>query len=155
MQYQKSKPLKLNIFYYNIVIVPISVLNLQSILLQAYYHEVCQYLSKAFVSPFHPLSNLLSTLCDCFAATYGGVRVHPRLLKHAVDELNVMVDGLYHIVHALFPALPPAGKEVSHSFEMLLCSIDFTKEITLAFIQQSTRKVSTYTVKEITSLDCM
>jgi hypothetical protein len=42
---------------------------------------VSQYLSKAFVSPHHPLSNLLSTLCDCFAATYGGVRVHPRLLE--------------------------------------------------------------------------
>ena len=79
---------------------------------QAYYQEVTQYLTKAFASSYHPLANLLSTLCDCFAATYGGVRVHPLLLKHAVEELNVMVDGLYFIVHALFPALPPVGKQV-------------------------------------------
>lgn len=81
-------------------------------LFQAYYQEVVQYLTKAFASPFHPLSNLLSSLCDCYAATYGGVRVHPRLLKHAVDELSVIVEGLYYIIHALFPALPPAGKQV-------------------------------------------
>ena len=25
-----------------------------------------------------------------------------------------MVEGLYHIVHALFPALPPIGREVQY-----------------------------------------
>lgn len=77
-----------------------------------YFQEVIQYLSKAFSSPLHPLSTLLTVLCDCFAATYGGVRVHPRLLKHAVEELNMMVAGLYHIVHCLFPTLPPLNSTV-------------------------------------------
>lgn len=66
-------------------------------------------MSKAFHSPLHPLSNILSTLSDCFASTYGGVRVHPRLLKHAREELQMIVSELYYLVQCLFPALPPLG----------------------------------------------
>ena len=48
---------------------------------------------------------------DLFLNLYlkGGVRVHPRLLKHAVDELHAMVQGLYYFVRSLFPALPEYG----------------------------------------------
>ena len=35
-----------------------------------YSLSVNEYLRKAFSSPFHPLSNLLMGLCDCFTATY-------------------------------------------------------------------------------------
>ena len=35
-----------------------------------YSQSVNEYLRKAFSSPFHPLSNLLMGLCDCFTATY-------------------------------------------------------------------------------------
>ena len=35
-----------------------------------YSQSVNSYLRKAFSSPFHPLSNLLMALCDCFTATY-------------------------------------------------------------------------------------
>ena len=59
----------------------------------SYLQSVNNYMKKAFCSPFHPLNNLLLQLCDCFTATYGGVRVHPRLLKHAVNELQAMVEG--------------------------------------------------------------
>ena len=49
---------------------------------------------------------------DLFLNLYlkGGVRVHPRLLKHAVDELHAMVEGLYYFVQALFPTLPKYGQ---------------------------------------------
>ena len=50
-----------------------------------YLQSVNDYLTMAILSPFHPLNNLLIQLCDCFTATYGGVRVHPRLLRHAVS----------------------------------------------------------------------
>ena len=74
-----------------------------------YLNNLKTYLNKAFNSPFHPLANLLNSLADCFTSTYGGVRVHPRLLKHAVDELHSMVDGVYYFIRALFPALPRIG----------------------------------------------
>ena len=74
-----------------------------------YLNNVKTYLNKAFNSPFHPLANLLNSLADCYTSTYGGVRVHPRLLKHAVDELHSMVDGVYYFIRALFPALPRIG----------------------------------------------
>ena len=74
-----------------------------------YLQNVNDYLKKAFNSPFHPLANLMKNLCDCFTSTYGGVRVHPRLLKHAVEELHSMVEGIYYFIKALFPALPRAG----------------------------------------------
>ena len=77
----------------------------------SYHHEVTSYLAKAFTNKLHPLANLLNTVCDCYTATYGGVRIHPRLLRHAVEELNSLVDSLYHIVCAMFPALPKPGQQ--------------------------------------------
>ena len=35
-----------------------------------YMLNVNAYLKKAFSSPFHPLENLLKSLCDCFTTTY-------------------------------------------------------------------------------------
>jgi hypothetical protein len=35
-----------------------------------YLYDVNAYLRKAFNSPFHPLASLLSSLCDCYTATY-------------------------------------------------------------------------------------
>ena len=42
----------------------------------------------------------------CFNATYGGVRIHPRLLTHAVQELESAVARVYLVIRCLFPALP-------------------------------------------------
>ena len=78
-------------------------------LTKAYFDEVNDYLGKAFSSSLHPLSDLLSSLTDCYNATYGGVRVHPRLLKHAVQELESVVNRLYFIIRVMFPALPQLG----------------------------------------------
>lgn len=55
-----------------------------------YLEEVQSYLDKAIASSLHPLHDLINQLCDCFNSTYGGVRLHPRLLKHAVEELDSM-----------------------------------------------------------------
>ena len=67
---------------------------------------VRRYLNKAFNSPIHPFSQLLDTLCDCYTATYGGVRIHPLLLTHAVKELSAIVRQLYSMIRTFFPALP-------------------------------------------------
>ena len=71
-----------------------------------YHDEVQSYLSKAFSSRLHPLENLLSAVTACFNATYGGVRIHPRLLTHAVRELESAVTRVYLVIRCLFPALP-------------------------------------------------
>ena len=78
----------------------------------SYHQELTSYLSKAFSNKLHPLASLLNTVCDCYSATYGGVRIHPRLLRHAVEELNSLVDSLYYIVCAMFPALPKPGHQL-------------------------------------------
>ena len=78
----------------------------------AYHQEVTSYLSKAFSNKLHPLANLLNIVCDCYTATYGGVRIHPRLLRHAVEELNSLVDSMYYIVCAMFPALPKPSHQL-------------------------------------------
>ena len=89
------------------------------------------FLSLSFQSPFHPFSALMATVCDCYNSTYGGVRVHPRLLSHAVQELSTIVAQIYGIVTILFPALPrhgtclqldieqgqAASRKVTHMFE--------------------------------------
>ena len=80
-----------------------------------YLASVKDYLSKAFTSPFHPLENLLISLCDCFNTTYGGVKVYPRLLTHAVNEVKSIVEGVYFFVRVLFPALP----KVSNLFSQI------------------------------------
>ena len=58
----------------------------------ARFDQIRSYLDKAFRSPFHPFGQLLDTLCDCYNATYGGVRSHPLLLSHAVKELSAIVE---------------------------------------------------------------
>ncbi len=96
-------------------------------LTSTYLTHAADYLTKAFTSPLHPLSHLMESICDCFTATYvsltvlycivfygsyatflskGGVRIHPRLLRHAVDELRAIVERLYRVTRVLFPALP-------------------------------------------------
>ncbi len=72
----------------------------------SYHQDVSDYLAKAFGSSLHPLGTLITTLANCFNATYGGVRIHPRLLKHAVEELHSLVKRLFRVVQALFPVLP-------------------------------------------------
>ena len=79
-----------------------------------YHEEVQSYLCKAFSSRLHPLENLLSEVTACFNATYGGVRVHPRLLTHAVAELESAVARVYLVIRCLFPALPEK-KQVGES----------------------------------------
>ncbi|XP_029056491.2 alsin [Osmia bicornis bicornis] len=75
------------------------------------YNEVYKYLVKAFESQHHPLGALLTEVAAVYTATYGGVRVHPLLLSHAVSELHSITSRIYEIVILLFPALPRGGKE--------------------------------------------
>lgn len=75
------------------------------------YNEIHKYLVKAFESPHHPLGALLIEIAAVYTATYGGVRVHPLLLSHAVSELHSITTRIYEIVLFLFPALPRCGKE--------------------------------------------
>ena len=75
------------------------------------YSEIHKYLIKAFDSSHHPLGALLTEVAAVYTATYGGVRVHPLLLSHAVSELRSITSRIYEIVILLFPALPRGGKE--------------------------------------------
>lgn len=75
------------------------------------YNKMHHYLIKAFESPHHPLGMLLAELTAAYTATYGGVRVHPLLLSHAVAELHSLVARIYEVVRLLFPALPQYGQE--------------------------------------------
>ncbi|KAK3916569.1 Alsin [Frankliniella fusca] len=75
------------------------------------YKKVQHYLVKAFESSHHPLGILLTELTTAYTATYGGVRVHPLLLSHAVAELHSVVARVYEVVRLLFPALPQYGQE--------------------------------------------
>ncbi|XP_067007576.2 alsin [Anabrus simplex] len=76
------------------------------------YHELRKYLTKAFESPHHPLGLLLCDVTGAYTATYGGVRVHPLLLSHAVEELHSITARVYEVVRLLFPALPLLGQEL-------------------------------------------
>lgn len=77
----------------------------------ASYNEVHEYLMKAFESPEHPLGALLVEIAAVYTATYGGVRVHPLLLSHAVAELRSITSRIYELVTLFFPTLPRGGKE--------------------------------------------
>ncbi|XP_071447156.1 alsin [Hetaerina americana] len=84
------------------------------------YEDIQHYLLKATESRHHPLGCLVSSLASAFNATYGGVRVHPLLLPHAVSELASLTLRLYAICRLLFPALP------DHHHELILFSRDAT-----------------------------
>ncbi|XP_066593568.1 alsin [Prorops nasuta] len=75
------------------------------------YGVISKYLVKAFESSCHPLGALLTEVTTVYTATYGGVRVHPLLLSHAVLELHSITTRIYEIITIFFPVLPPAGKE--------------------------------------------
>ncbi|XP_076168851.1 amyotrophic lateral sclerosis 2 isoform X2 [Ptiloglossa arizonensis] len=75
------------------------------------YNEIHKYLIRAFESQYHPLGCLLTEVAAVYTATYGGVRVHPLLLSHAVSELHSITSRIYEIVTLLFPALPRGEEE--------------------------------------------
>lgn len=75
------------------------------------YNEIHNYLTNAFESRHHPLGNLLIEISSVYTASYGGVRVHPLLLSHAVAELRSITLRIYDIVILFFPALPSGDKE--------------------------------------------
>lgn len=76
------------------------------------YEQIHSYLTKAFDCPSHPLRTLLDDLAKVYTASYGGVRVHPLLLNHAVAELQSMASRIYDIVTLFFPALPSNNEDV-------------------------------------------
>nr|XP_026487482.1 alsin [Vanessa tameamea] len=76
------------------------------------YMELKQYLYNACESAHHPLGQLVLSLTNAFNTTYGGVRVHPLLLSHAVKELKSITSRLYQVVRLLFPALPSEGTDI-------------------------------------------
>ncbi|XP_072936402.1 alsin isoform X2 [Epargyreus clarus] len=75
------------------------------------FKELKQYLHNACESTHHPLGQLVLSLTNAFNTTYGGVRVHPLLLSHAVRELKSVTSRLYQLVRLLFPALPVEGSD--------------------------------------------
>ena len=70
--------------------------------------EVETYLAQACASTLHPLHWLVSNLVDAYNVSYGGVRSHPTLLPHAMEELESITSRLYKVIRVLFPGLPPA-----------------------------------------------
>ncbi|XP_076625542.1 amyotrophic lateral sclerosis 2 isoform X2 [Colletes latitarsis] len=75
------------------------------------YNEIHKYLMKAFENTHHPLGCFLTEIVVVYIGTYGGVRVHPLLLSHAVSELHSIISRMYEIVTLLFPELPRCEKE--------------------------------------------
>jgi amyotrophic lateral sclerosis 2 protein len=53
---------------------------------------------QAFETTFHPLGQLMESLVDVFRAAYIGVGAHPRLLKHAVQEVNSYVRRIFMVL---------------------------------------------------------
>lgn len=76
------------------------------------YELIQNYLTGAFASVHHPLGWLLSEMASVFNASYGGVRVHPLLLTHAVGEIRSITERLYCLVNLFFPALPKYGLDM-------------------------------------------
>lgn len=74
-----------------------------------YYSVIKTYIYRAFEIPFHPLGRLMDCLVDVFRAAYIGVGAHPRLLGHAVAEVNSYVKRIYLTLRILFPDLPENG----------------------------------------------
>lgn len=74
-----------------------------------YYSVIKTYLYRAFEISFHPLGKLMDGLVDVFRAAYIGVGAHPRLLGHAVAEVNSYVKRMYLTIRILFPDLPENG----------------------------------------------
>ncbi|KAK3595359.1 hypothetical protein CHS0354_008782 [Potamilus streckersoni] len=71
-----------------------------------HYNIIKEYLEKAFSTSFHPLGKLIEGLVDVFRAAYIGIGAHPRLLFHALSEVQSFIKRLYHTVRILFPELP-------------------------------------------------
>ncbi|XP_077297979.1 amyotrophic lateral sclerosis 2 [Arctopsyche grandis] len=76
------------------------------------YNEIKQYLNKACELSSHPIGRLVAGCAAAFCTSYGGVRVHPLLLSHAVAELGCIATRIYNVIRLLFPALPPAGEHI-------------------------------------------
>ena len=70
--------------------------------------EIELYLAQACASPLHPLHWLVSNLVEAYNVSYGGVRSHPTLLPHAMEELESITTRLYKVIKVLFPGLPSA-----------------------------------------------
>ena len=64
------------------------------------YTNIYLWLSdfKGFDAPYHPLGRLVDCLTNMYRATYVGVGAHPRLLKHAVEEIKSYITRIYRIV---------------------------------------------------------
>ncbi|KAK9739210.1 MORN repeat [Popillia japonica] len=77
------------------------------------YKNLKQYVVSAFECSYHPLGSLLADLTVAYTTSYGGLRPHPLLLLHAVNELHSITKRLYDIVRLLFPALPSYDKQYS------------------------------------------
>ncbi|XP_047507077.1 alsin isoform X1 [Pieris napi] len=81
------------------------------------YTELKLYLQNACETTHHPLGQLVLNVTNAFNTTYGGVRVHPLLLSHAIKELKCITTRLYQVVKLLFPALPGEGTDVVLPYE--------------------------------------
>lgn len=75
------------------------------------YAKIQGYLSKAFESKYHPLGALLLEIVNGYTIAYGGVRVHPLLLTHAISEYCNISIKLYEVVLLFFPKLPAVGEQ--------------------------------------------
>ncbi|XP_067137388.1 alsin [Centruroides vittatus] len=70
------------------------------------YKEIEEYLQRASNFHFHPIGLLIEGLVDVYRATYLGIGAHPRLLPHAIAEINSFIKRTYSIIRILFPGLP-------------------------------------------------
>ncbi|XP_043251170.1 alsin isoform X2 [Colletes gigas] len=75
------------------------------------YNLLHKYLMQAFENAHHPLGCFLTEIVVVYTGTYGGVRVHPLLLSHAVSELHSIISRMYEILILLFPELPRSETE--------------------------------------------
>ncbi|XP_067686605.1 alsin-like isoform X2 [Haliotis asinina] len=114
------------------------------------YHQIKEYLQKAFDTTFHPLGKLMENLVDVFRAAYIGVGAHPRLLHHAIEEVKSYVQRIYSVVRILFPDLPLNGGPILIFREMSSRDgLPKTTEEAQKFFQQPTRQMEEESISEI------
>ncbi|XP_071103612.1 alsin-like isoform X2 [Haliotis cracherodii] len=114
------------------------------------YHQIKEYLQKAFDTTFHPLGKLMENLVDVFRAAYIGVGAHPRLLHHAIQEVKSYVQRMYTVVRILFPDLPLNGGPILIFREMSSRDgLPRTTEEAQKYFQQPTREMEEESISEI------
>lgn len=99
------------------------------------YKEIEEYLQRASNFHFHPIGLLIEGLVDVYRATYLGIGAHPRLLPHAIAEINSFIKRTYTIIRVLFPGLP------LHDQPLLLSPANFDEWDTLSDVEKESNSI--------------